>query len=340
MSLESLQQRLGYRFSDPDLLRQALTHRSFGQPNNERLEFLGDSVLNCTIAALLFEQFSTIDEGDLSRSRANLVKQQSLYEIAQRIELSQYLLLGEGELRSGGFRRPSILGDTLEAVFGAVFLDGGFGAARAVIAGLYSPILRNVDPRTLGKDAKTLLQEYLQGRRIPLPVYAVVATHGAAHSQTFEVECAIPKLDIRVLGGGGSRRAAEQAAAKLALEAAAALMPAGGKRARGRPAPAPAPVPARDGRMHGSSAEPAGLGSVGRGDARGDRTASAEERKAPGAGRASADAEPATESATIGAHDAIHLDPVADTGLSAAGRGAAMSDDDIEPPPHRARLTG
>ncbi len=328
MSLESLQQRLGYRFSDPDLLRQALTHRSFGQPNNERLEFLGDSVLNCTVAALLFEQFATIDEGDLSRSRANLVKQQSLYEIAQRIELSQYLLLGEGELRSGGFRRPSILGDTLEAVFGAVFLDGGFGAARTVIAGLYSPILRNVDPRTLGKDAKTLLQEYLQGRRIPLPVYAVVATHGAAHSQTFEVECAIPKLDIRVLGGGGSRRAAEQAAAKLALEAAAALMPAAGKRARGRPAPA------ADGQKRGASAESTGSGAPERAHVRGDRSASAGARE-------SSAVEPVDTNAAIGAHDASHLDPAADTGLSTGGRGAAMPEnDDIEPPPHRARLTG
>jgi ribonuclease-3 len=225
MSLDALQQRLGYVFREPALLRQALTHRSHGQPNNERLEFLGDSVLNCAVAALLYAAFGRIDEGDLSRLRANLVKQQSLYEIAQKLELSPLLLLGEGELRSGGFRRPSILGDTLEAVFGAVFLDGGFDAAQGVIASLYGPILKSVDPKTLGKDAKTLLQEYLQGRRIPLPVYAVVATHGAAHNQHFEVECAIPKLGIQVLGGGGSRRAAEQAAAKLALERAQAVLP-------------------------------------------------------------------------------------------------------------------
>jgi len=234
MNVETLQQRLGYRFGDPALLRQALTHRSFGKLNNERLEFLGDSVLNCVVASLLFDVFGRIDEGDLSRLRANLVKQQSLYEIAQKLELSQHLLLGEGELKSGGFRRPSILGDTLEAIFGAIFLEGGFEAARGVIASLYSPILRNVDPKTLGKDAKTLLQEYLQGQGIPLPVYSVVATHGAAHNQHFEVECAIPKLDVQVLGGGGSRRAAEQAAAKLALERAQALLPPPRRRARAR----------------------------------------------------------------------------------------------------------
>lgn len=232
MSLDELQRQLGHRFADASLLRQALTHRSHGQPNNERLEFLGDSVLNCVVAAMLYRHFTRIDEGDLSRLRANLVKQQSLYEIAQRLGLSQYLLLGEGELKSGGFRRPSILGDTLEAIVGAVFLDGGFEAAQSVIVALYRPVLETVDPRTLGKDAKTLLQEYLQGKKLPLPVYAVVATHGAAHSQVFEVECAIPKLKIRVLGSGASRRAAEQAAARGALDAAQAQVPAGGRRPR------------------------------------------------------------------------------------------------------------
>lgn len=171
MSLDDLQQQLGHRFADDSLLRQALTHRSHGQPNNERLEFLGDSVLNCVVAAMLYRHFGRIDEGDLSRLRANLVKQQSLYEIAQRLGLSQYLLLGEGELKSGGFRRPSILGDTLEAIVGAVFLDAGFEAAQSVIVALYRPVLETVDPRTLGKDAKTLLQEYLQGKKLPLPVY-------------------------------------------------------------------------------------------------------------------------------------------------------------------------
>lgn len=214
-----LENRLAHTFKDTALLQQALTHRSHGSLHNERLEFLGDSILNCVVASLLFERYSKIDEGDLSRLRANLVKQQSLYEIAQRLELSQFLRLGEGELKSGGFRRPSILADTLEALFGAVFLDAGFNAARDVIRALYIPILDSVDPKTLGKDAKTLLQEYLQGKKIPLPQYNVVATHGAAHSQEFDIECLVPKLDIQVFGTGGSRRAGEQAAAKLALEA-------------------------------------------------------------------------------------------------------------------------
>jgi ribonuclease-3 len=219
MDLTSLQTRLGYVFKDAALLQQALTHRSHSGLHNERLEFLGDSILNCVVASLLFERYARIDEGDLSRLRANLVKQQSLYEIAQRLELSQFLRLGEGELKSGGFRRPSILADTLEALFGAIFLDGGFEAARKVIRSLYIPVLDNVDPKTLGKDAKTLLQEFLQGKKIALPQYNVVATHGAAHNQEFEIECLVPKLDIQVFGTGGSRRAGEQAAAKLALEA-------------------------------------------------------------------------------------------------------------------------
>jgi len=214
-----LQTRLGHTFKDTALLQQALTHRSHSSLHNERLEFLGDSILNCAVASLLFDRYSKIDEGDLSRLRANLVKQQSLYEIAQRLELSQFLRLGEGELKSGGFRRPSILADTLEALFGAIFLDAGFNAARDVIRALYIPILDTVDPKTLGKDAKTLLQEYLQGKKIALPQYNVVATHGAAHNQEFEIECLVPKLEIQVFGTGGSRRAGEQAAAKLALEA-------------------------------------------------------------------------------------------------------------------------
>jgi len=239
--LAQLQERLGYHFRTESLLRQALTHRSHGATHNERLEFLGDSVLNCAVAAILYQRFGKIDEGDLSRVRANLVKQQSLFEIAQRLELSSGLLLGEGELKSGGIRRPSILADALEAIFGAVMLDGGFDAAHQVIDRLYDPILRNVDPHTLGKDAKTLLQEWLQSRKIPLPVYTVVATHGAAHNQLFEVECAVPKLSIQVLGSGSSRRAAEQAAATRALEQAQALVPSTPRRPR-RSATPDAPV--------------------------------------------------------------------------------------------------
>lgn len=219
MDVTLLQNRLGHTFKNAVLLQQALTHRSHSSVHNERLEFLGDSILNCVVASLLFDRYSKIDEGDLSRLRANLVKQQSLYEIAQRLELSQFLRLGEGELKSGGFRRPSILADTLEALFGAIYLDAGFDVARDVIRSLYIPILDSVDPKTLGKDAKTLLQEYLQGKKIALPQYNVVATHGAAHNQEFEIECLVPKLDIQVFGTGGSRRAGEQAAAKLALEA-------------------------------------------------------------------------------------------------------------------------
>jgi len=219
-----LQTKIGHVFNNLALLHQALTHRSHSVSHNERLEFLGDSVLNCVVASLLFQKYAKIDEGDLSRLRANLVKQQSLYEIAVRLELAQFLRLGEGELKSGGFRRPSILADTLEALFGAIYLDAGFNAARDVIYGLYLPILETVDPATLGKDAKTLLQEYLQSKKIALPVYTVAATHGAAHSQEFEVECAIPKLEIQVFGTGGSRRAGEQAAAKMALEAALSML--------------------------------------------------------------------------------------------------------------------
>jgi ribonuclease III len=236
MDLTLLQTRLGHTFKDAALLQQALTHRSHSSLHNERLEFLGDSILNCVVASLLFERYSKIDEGDLSRLRANLVKQQSLYEIAQRLELSQFLRLGEGELKSGGFRRPSILADTLEALFGAIFLDAGFDMARKVIRSLYIPILDTVDPKTLGKDAKTLLQEFLQGKKIALPQYNVVATHGAAHNQEFEIECLVPKLDIQVFGNGGSRRAGEQAAAKLALEAVqAALVKTPGSARKTRP---------------------------------------------------------------------------------------------------------
>src|SRR5690606_21574699 len=201
VSTATLETALDYHFQDAALLEQALTHRSHGARHNERLEFLGDSVLNFVVAAMLYKRFAKIDEGDLSRLRANLVKQSSLADIATRLSLSQYLRLGEGELKSGGFRRPSILADALEALFGAVFLDGGFDAAQKVIASQYEPVLVNVDPKTLGKDPKTLLQELLQARKLDLPLYTVVATHGAAHNQMFEVECQVPKLEIKVAAG-------------------------------------------------------------------------------------------------------------------------------------------
>jgi len=208
---------LGYTFRRPALLQQALTHRSHSAPNNERIEFLGDSVLNCCIAHELYQRFAELKEGELSRLRANLVRQETLAELAQGLELGTYLRLGEGELKSGGFRRPSILADGLEALIGAVFLDGGFTAAEGVIRGLYAYSLEHLDPQTLGKDPKTLLQELLQALKIPLPQYAVVATKGAAHKQLFQVECQIPQLAIRTTGYGASRRIAEQEAAQLAF---------------------------------------------------------------------------------------------------------------------------
>src|SRR3546814_107981 len=234
ISHASLEQALGYQFRDPALRVQALTHRSQSARHNERLEFLGDSVLNFVVAALLFKRFGKIDEGDLSRVRSSLVKQASLADIAQRLSLSQHLRLGEGELKSGGFRRPSILADALEAIFGAIFLDAGFEAVQTVVVRQYAPMLTGIDPKTLGKDPKTLLQEVLQGRKFELPQYHVVATHGAAHNQMFEVECSIPALDITVSAPGASRRAAEQSAATLALEAIKAISPAKGAKGKSK----------------------------------------------------------------------------------------------------------
>jgi ribonuclease-3 len=220
MNLDTLQSRLGHRFRDGELLQIALTHRSHSALHNERLEFLGDSLLNCVVAALLYERYGNLDEGNLSRLRSNLVRQQTLFEIAQKLEVSYCLKLGEGELKAGGFKRPSILADAMEALFGAIYLDAGFDAVQQVIDALYAPILDNADPETLGKDPKTLLQEFLQSRKLGLPQYRVVATHGAAHRQEFEIECLIPKLDIQAFGTGSNRRAGEQEAAKLALEKA------------------------------------------------------------------------------------------------------------------------
>ncbi len=219
MTTDQLQSRLGHVFTDSGLLQEALTHRSFGLPNNERFEFLGDSILNCVMSIALFERFGELREGELSRVRASLVRQDALYRIALTLELGDCLRLGEGELKSGGSRRPSILADALEAVFAAVFLDGGFPCAKGVIDRLYAPLLAEVDPRKPSKDAKTALQEWLQGRRMPLPVYTMVQALGEAHSQEFEVACDIPRLGVRTLGRGSSRRIAEQQSAELALAA-------------------------------------------------------------------------------------------------------------------------
>ena len=218
MDRERLQQHIGYRFSRPELLSRALTHRSHGALHNERLEFLGDAILNCVVAAELFERFAGLSEGELSRLRAHLVREESLHQVAQTLGLGDTLQLGEGELKSGGFARPSILADAFEALIGAVFVDGGFSAARDAICRLYEPLLEGLDPRALGKDPKTLLQELLQAKKIALPQYSVVATHGAAHSQDFEVECLIPQLSVRATGNGSSRKNAEQEAAMHAFE--------------------------------------------------------------------------------------------------------------------------
>lgn len=218
MKLDRLEQGLGYRFARSELLIQALTHRSYGSPHNERLEFLGDGVLNCVIAAELFERFPNLKEGELSRLRANLVRQEALHEIAKQLSLGDYLRLGEGELKSGGFRRPSILADALEAIIGAAYLDAGFETAQAMVLGLHQPLLARVDPNCSGKDPKTALQEWLQARKLPLPHYQVRETLGEAHAQEFEVQCSIPALTLQCAGRGASRRAAEQAAAKLVLE--------------------------------------------------------------------------------------------------------------------------
>ena len=220
MQPEALEESLGHRFNNPELLRTALTHRSQSAKNNERLEFLGDSVLNCIIAGELYRRFPELAEGELSRVRAVMVRQQTLFERAEALQIGEQLQLGEGELRSGGKQRPSILADALEAIIGAIYIDDGFEAARRVVLRVFEPALRVADPSVLGKDAKTQLQELLQGRRIALPRYAIVATEGEAHRQRFRVECSIAQLEIKTQGEGASRRAAEQHAAELALQQA------------------------------------------------------------------------------------------------------------------------
>jgi ribonuclease III len=216
-ALEVFSRRIGYSFREPWLLREALTHRSFGTPNNERLEFLGDSILNCATAIALYERFPRLPEGDLSRLRANLVNKNVLFELAEPLGMGDAIRLGEGELKSGGHRRPSILADALEAVIGAVYLDSGFPEAAALVRRLLTDKLEKLDPKQTGKDAKTFLQEYLQGKRLPLPRYSIGDIRGEAHEQVFLVVCEIDGLNICTEGEGASRRAAEQAAAALAL---------------------------------------------------------------------------------------------------------------------------
>ncbi len=215
--LAELERRLDHKFSNPDLARQALTHRSFGTPHNERLEFLGDSLLNCAVATLLYERFTNLPEGDLSRLRASLVNQSSLSQVAAGLGLGERLRLGEGELKSGGFRRPSILADAVEALLGAVYLDAGFEAVRGSVLHLLGDRLESAGSKPVDKDPKTALQEHLQGRGLALPRYAVQKTEGEAHDQTFIVECRVDDLGAVATGKGTSRRAAEQAAAEGVL---------------------------------------------------------------------------------------------------------------------------
>ncbi len=214
----ALQQRLQHVFANGAHLRRALTHRSFSADHNERLEFLGDAVLNLSVADLLYEKLHLLPEGDLSRVRANLVKQETLHLLAVDLGLPAVIQLGEGELRSGGKKRPSILADALEAVIGAVYLDSGYLAAQALVRRLFNGVEINPTMAAIGKDPKTELQEWLQGRKLRLPLYRVVGTLGAAHQQSFDVECEIVELNLSERGIGGSRRAGEQAAAAAMLQ--------------------------------------------------------------------------------------------------------------------------
>lgn len=217
MTPQILSNRVSYTFVNVDLLLQALTHRSHNHQNNERLEFLGDGALNFIIANQLYQRFPKLAEGDLSRLRAQLVKEATLSEVASSLNIGEVIRLGEGELKSAGWRRPSILADALEALIGAIYLDGGFAAAEAVVLKLFTEKLDTIDPKVIDKDPKSLLQEFLQGRKLPVPEYTVTHTEGEAHVQLFTVECFVQKFNIRTIGTGLSRRIAEQQAAKLAL---------------------------------------------------------------------------------------------------------------------------
>jgi ribonuclease-3 len=215
--LAALQHRLQHCFQDPRLLALALTHRSCSAEHNERLEFLGDSVLNLAVAALVYQRLKDLPEGDLSRVRANLVKQDTLHKLAVDLGLAGMVRLGEGEARSGGHKRPSILADALEALIGAVHLDAGYPAAEAVVHRLFAGVEIQPQMSAAAKDPKTELQELLQGRKMHLPLYRVVRTVGAAHKQTFDVECEVAELGLVERGIGATRRAGEQAAAAAML---------------------------------------------------------------------------------------------------------------------------
>ena len=214
----SLSRIIHYTFQDASLMMMALTHRSFNAQHNERLEFLGDSILSFLIAQELYQRFPKIDEGDLSRLRAQLVKESSLSSIATSMGLGDFIQLGEGELKSAGWRRPSILADTLEAIIGAIYLDAGIEPAHQFVLRFFEKQLNEIDPKLIQKDAKTLLQELLQSQKSDLPIYTVVSIKGEAHSQSFTIECIIKKSNIKTQGIGQSRRIAEQEAASKAYQ--------------------------------------------------------------------------------------------------------------------------
>jgi ribonuclease-3 len=217
-AVQAVEKRLKYQFRDPQLLECALTHRSAGKRNNERLEFLGDSILNLVIAEFLFRHLTDAPEGDLSRMRASLVKGEKLAKLATGLELGEYLVLGSGELKSGGFRRSSILADSLEAIFGAIFMDAGFEACQRIILEIYAATLDDLPDVSSIKDPKTKLQEFLQSRQLPLPEYEVLSVEGEPHAQKFVVVCRVSGMTESVQGNGSSRKKAEQSAAKKALQ--------------------------------------------------------------------------------------------------------------------------
>ena len=217
-ALVSLQQRLGHSFAQPALMQRALTHRSWGAEHNERFEFLGDAVLSLAVSALLYERFGASAEGDLTRVRAHLVREESLHRVALALGLPEVLRLSEGEMRGGGALRPSILADAVEALIGAAFVEAGYDAALRIVTCLFGEQIVAGDADSWTKDPKTELQEWLQARRIAVPVYRIVATRGQAHAQTFEVECAVAALGLAEQGEGRSRRAAEQEAARRLLD--------------------------------------------------------------------------------------------------------------------------
>lgn len=215
---KAIENHFNYTFSNPDLLRLALTHRSFAIEHNERLEFLGDAVLDLIISDILFYRYDDVDEGDLSRMRSWLVKKESLYKIGEQYQLSQYIKMGEGEARSGGMQRKSTIADTVEALIAAVYLDGGFKQAKSFVELMFAKQLNDLPDKDSLKDAKSQLQEYLQSRQLSLPIYELVNETGKPHEKVFKVSCQIEKLHIKEFAEGISRRKAEQLAAKKVLE--------------------------------------------------------------------------------------------------------------------------